>query len=181
MSDSPRDANLGTAIHLHSHEESVTPVPEQRRARASWKDNQQQVLPENRLWIVFSGLMCCIFLAALDQVHFPSIIPTSPTYPSFYSMQTDHRGYCFTDHRRAHRRREKLQLGRQVRHLFPFMDHFIPVHLLPVPTSLQLVLSRLCTENYLTSSGENLFSTLLSCYSWCVPKWMVYAPSLTIS
>ena len=35
---------------------------------ASWKDNEQQVLPPNRFWIVFPGLMCCVFLAALDQV-----------------------------------------------------------------------------------------------------------------
>ena len=124
MSDSPRDANPETAIQLQSHEESVTPVPVQRRDRASWKDNEQQVLPENRLWIVFSGLMCCIFLAALDQVYFPFIIPTPPVYPLFFSMRTDHRCYCFTHHRRAYRRRQKLQLGRQVRRLFPRMGHF---------------------------------------------------------
>jgi len=121
MSDSPRDANL--EIATHPHEESVAPVPEQRKAGASWKDKEQQVLPENRLWIVFSGLMCCIFLAALDQVRFPLITQAPPTYSSVFSMQSDNRCYCFTDHRRAYWRREKLQLGRQVRHLFPRMDH----------------------------------------------------------
>ena len=35
---------------------------------ASWKDNEQHVLPKNRLGIVFFGLACCIFLAAIDQV-----------------------------------------------------------------------------------------------------------------
>jgi hypothetical protein len=108
MSDSPRDANPEIAAHVHLHEESVTPVPEQRRAGASWKDNEQQVLPENRLWIVFSGLMCCIFLAALDQVCFTFITQAPPTYPSFFSMQSDDRCYCFTNHRRAYWRREKL-------------------------------------------------------------------------
>ena len=178
MSDSPRDANPETAIRLQSHEESVTPVPVQRRDRASWKDNEQQVLPENRLWIVFSGLMCCIFLAALDQVYFPFIIPTPPAYPSVFSTQLDHRCYSFTYHRRAFRRRQKLQLGRQVRRLFP--RRIISVHRLSVPTSSPLARSRLCTESYRTSLGENPFSTLPSYYSWCVSKAMVYAPSLTL-
>ena len=35
---------------------------------ASWKANEQQVLPKNNIPIVFFGLMSCIFLAALDQV-----------------------------------------------------------------------------------------------------------------
>ena len=35
---------------------------------ASWKDNEEHVLPQNRMGIVFFGLMCTIFLAALDQV-----------------------------------------------------------------------------------------------------------------
>ncbi|KAG8217743.1 hypothetical protein J3R82DRAFT_5903 [Butyriboletus roseoflavus] len=35
---------------------------------ASWKANEQHIVPKNRLGIVFFGLMCSIFLAALDQV-----------------------------------------------------------------------------------------------------------------
>jgi hypothetical protein len=35
---------------------------------ASWKQNEQHVLPNNRLGLVFFGLCCCIFLAAIDQV-----------------------------------------------------------------------------------------------------------------
>lgn len=51
----------------------VTPVQENQekhtgKAGASWKTNEQQVLPHNRFLIVFPGLMCCVFLAALDQV-----------------------------------------------------------------------------------------------------------------
>ena len=34
----------------------------------SWKQNEEHVLPHNRLGIVFFGLMSCTFLAALDQV-----------------------------------------------------------------------------------------------------------------
>ena len=179
MSDSPQDASPGTAIHLHSHEESVPPVPEQRRARASWKDNEQQVLPENRLWIVFSGLMCCIFLAALDQVHFPFIIPAPPNYLSFtLCKQTIVATALPTIVEHIGGGKNYSWVGRFV---ICFLLWIIPVHLLPVPTSLLLVRSRLCTENYLTSLGENRFSTLLSCYSWCVSKVIVYAPSLTLS
>ena len=44
------------------------PVQEVHKTRASWKENEQHILPQNRLWLVFPGLMCCVFLAALDQV-----------------------------------------------------------------------------------------------------------------
>lgn len=33
-----------------------------------WKHNEEHVLPKNRMSLVFSGLMACVFLAALDQV-----------------------------------------------------------------------------------------------------------------
>ncbi|KAI0273327.1 MFS general substrate transporter [Gloeopeniophorella convolvens] len=52
------------------------PAHEKRKAGASWKAGEQHVLPENRLWIVFSGLMCCIFLAALDQTIVATALPT---------------------------------------------------------------------------------------------------------
>ncbi|KAH9998106.1 MFS general substrate transporter [Russula compacta] len=60
----------------HSHDEVVSSAPERRKAGASWKEREQQVLPENRLWLVFSGLMCCIFLAALDQTIVATALPT---------------------------------------------------------------------------------------------------------
>jgi hypothetical protein len=43
------------------------PVGEARPG-ASWRDKEEHVLPKNRLDIVFFGLMCTVFLAALDQV-----------------------------------------------------------------------------------------------------------------
>ncbi|KAN0112081.1 MFS amino acid permease [Russula decolorans] len=46
------------------------------KAGASWKANEQHVLPHNRFWIVFPGLMCCIFLAALDQTIVATALPT---------------------------------------------------------------------------------------------------------
>ena len=33
-----------------------------------WKQGEEHVLPKNNIPIVFTGLMCCTFLAALDQV-----------------------------------------------------------------------------------------------------------------
>ncbi|KAI6109565.1 MFS general substrate transporter [Pisolithus sp. B1] len=38
-----------------------------KEAGSSWKQNEEHVLPKNRLGIVFFGLMCSVFLAALDQ------------------------------------------------------------------------------------------------------------------
>lgn len=43
---------------------------------ASWSANEHQVLPPNRFWIVFPGLMCCVFLAALDQTIVATALPT---------------------------------------------------------------------------------------------------------
>ena len=33
-----------------------------------WKLNEEHVLPNNNITLVFAGLMACTFLAALDQV-----------------------------------------------------------------------------------------------------------------
>ncbi|KAH7889438.1 major facilitator superfamily domain-containing protein [Phlebopus sp. FC_14] len=43
---------------------------------ASWKKDEEHVLPKNRLGIVFFGLMCCIFLSALDQTIVATALPT---------------------------------------------------------------------------------------------------------
>ncbi|KAF9265497.1 MFS general substrate transporter [Marasmius fiardii PR-910] len=42
----------------------------------SWKDNETQVLPENRLPLVFLGFACCVFLAAIDQTIVATALPT---------------------------------------------------------------------------------------------------------
>jgi hypothetical protein len=49
--------------------EPSSPVKEAKeRPGASWKKDEEHVVPKNRLGIVFFGLMCTVFLAALDQV-----------------------------------------------------------------------------------------------------------------
>ncbi|KAL4068097.1 MFS general substrate transporter [Scleroderma citrinum] len=42
----------------------------------AWKKNEEHVVPKNRLVIVFVGLMCSIFLAALDQTIVATALPT---------------------------------------------------------------------------------------------------------
>ncbi|KAG7092587.1 hypothetical protein E1B28_008930 [Marasmius oreades] len=42
----------------------------------SWKQNETQVLPKNRLPLVFLGFACCVFLAAIDQTIVATALPT---------------------------------------------------------------------------------------------------------
>jgi hypothetical protein len=44
-----------------------------RKAEASWKTEAQEI-PKNNLVVVFAGLMACVFLAALDQVRWCSLV-----------------------------------------------------------------------------------------------------------
>jgi hypothetical protein len=49
--------------------EPPSPVKEAKeKPGASWKKDEEHVVPKNRIGIVFFGLMCSTFLAALDQV-----------------------------------------------------------------------------------------------------------------
>ncbi|KAI9508296.1 MFS amino acid permease [Russula earlei] len=76
MSGDPSHVNdPPTTSNSQDSDKVVLPSPVDREARGSWK-NDQQVLPENRLGIVFSGLMCCVFLAALDQTIVATALPT---------------------------------------------------------------------------------------------------------
>ncbi|KAH8109974.1 MFS general substrate transporter [Phellopilus nigrolimitatus] len=61
-----------------------TPLPEdsslsptaKAEPGASWKAKEKHVLPRNRIFVVFSGLMLCVFLAALDQTIVATALPT---------------------------------------------------------------------------------------------------------
>ncbi|ETW86054.1 MFS amino acid permease [Heterobasidion irregulare TC 32-1] len=70
MSDSVQAAVPATEIAAGEH------IDRKRKAGASWKANEEHVLPKNRLWIVFLGLMACTFLAALDQTIVATALPT---------------------------------------------------------------------------------------------------------
>ncbi|KAG1891200.1 major facilitator superfamily domain-containing protein [Suillus subluteus] len=54
-----------------------SPVKEAKeRPGASWKKDEEHVVPKNRMGIVFFGLMCSVFLAALDQTIVATALPT---------------------------------------------------------------------------------------------------------
>lgn len=65
----------------HANPEPTSPNTEsgdaadKHKPGQSWKDSEEHVLPHNRLGIVFTGLMACTFLAALDQVCSDAILP----------------------------------------------------------------------------------------------------------
>ena len=43
---------------------------QEKKTKSDWRANEQQVLPENNLPLVFFGLMASVFLSALDQVSY---------------------------------------------------------------------------------------------------------------
>ncbi|KII88358.1 hypothetical protein PLICRDRAFT_41528 [Plicaturopsis crispa FD-325 SS-3] len=63
---------------MSSVSEPPATQPDAVKARpgASWKQDEEHVLPKNRLGIVFLGLMACVFLAAIDQTIVATALPT---------------------------------------------------------------------------------------------------------
>ncbi|KAH9928567.1 major facilitator superfamily domain-containing protein [Epithele typhae] len=45
-------------------------------ASSDWMQDERHYLPKNHIGIVFTGLMCCMFLAALDQTIVATALPT---------------------------------------------------------------------------------------------------------
>ncbi|KAF9454660.1 MFS amino acid permease [Macrolepiota fuliginosa MF-IS2] len=69
------DANGAAAAH--SYQADAAKLKEEKSKRgASWKANEEYVLPENRMSLVMAGLMVCVFLAALDQTIVATALPT---------------------------------------------------------------------------------------------------------
>ncbi|OAX38645.1 MFS general substrate transporter [Rhizopogon vinicolor AM-OR11-026] len=63
---------------MTTNAEPTSPTIKEAKAKpgASWKQNEEHVVPKNRIGIVFFGLMCCVFLAALDQTIVATALPT---------------------------------------------------------------------------------------------------------
>ena len=91
------------ASKAHSATNDVEKSVQEKHGGSRIQD-EEHVIPKNSLGVVFFGLMCCIFLAALDQVcrdisrlHIHNII-----------CPTDRCGNCSADHCFAPRRRKVL-------------------------------------------------------------------------
>ena len=74
------------AVEAPTKEVAATPMPDleeggsknggkKHTVRTGDKSNEEVIIPKNRLFIVFIGLMLTVFLAALDQ----TIVCTFPT------------------------------------------------------------------------------------------------------
>ncbi|KAI0647025.1 MFS amino acid permease [Trametes meyenii] len=64
-----------------NREDGATPAPNADPEKGGkpgqhWKAGEEHVLPKNNIPIVFTGLMCCTFLAALDQTIVATALPT---------------------------------------------------------------------------------------------------------
>ncbi|KIY72091.1 MFS general substrate transporter [Cylindrobasidium torrendii FP15055 ss-10] len=60
-----------------THDAANRDVPKRKaKPGASWKANETHVLPKNNIPVVFIGLMCSVFLAAMDQTIVATALPT---------------------------------------------------------------------------------------------------------
>ncbi|GJJ12694.1 hypothetical protein Clacol_006938 [Clathrus columnatus] len=56
--------------------DTMTQASQAKKERGAWKANEQQTIPHNNMYLVFSGLMMTTFLAALDQTIVATALPT---------------------------------------------------------------------------------------------------------
>lgn len=70
----------------------------QNDSGVSWKQNEEYVVPKNRLGIVSVALMCTMFLAALDPVS--QRVTSCPVgLMAVMGQLKDHRRHCASYHR----------------------------------------------------------------------------------
>ncbi|KAG9226121.1 hypothetical protein CCMSSC00406_0005032 [Pleurotus cornucopiae] len=58
------------------HDHAQRDEPAKAKHGSTWKNDETHVLPQNRLPIVFAGLMATVFLAAMDQTIVATALPT---------------------------------------------------------------------------------------------------------
>ena len=171
MSHNPLHASSPDLASTSSPHGIVTPIQEKQekhekhtgKARSSWKANEQQVLPHNRFWIVFPGLMCCIFLAALDQVRSQLCIFSADRRFTHCNRPSSQLLYRQLSNVLA---RAKITAGLEGMPSFFSLARFDSHLFLSAPTSLRPARSPHCMESYRISLAENPFFTLLSRHSW---------------
>lgn len=108
------DPEKAVSLHEGSQAEGPSPAQAKQQPGQSWRQNEQHIIPKNRLSIVFAGLMCCIFLAALDQVS----LGTSwhGCFAARSTSEADDCRHCTSYYRQQTRWWKRLQLGGKVRH-----------------------------------------------------------------
>jgi hypothetical protein len=168
MSHNPLNTSNPDLASANFPHRIVAPVQEKQekhtgKAGASWKANEQHVLPHNRFWIVFPGLMCCIFLAALDQVRSQLCLFSADRRFTHCNRPSLQLLYQPSSNVLA---RVKITAGLEGNPSFFFLAQFDTDLFLSAPTSLRPARSPHCTESYLISLAENPSFTLLYCHSW---------------
>lgn len=145
------DPEKAMSLREGSQAEGPAPAQAKQQPGQSWRQNEQHIIPKNRLGIVFAGLMCCIFLAALDQVR----LGTSwhGCFAARSIPDIDDCRHCASYYRQQTRWWQRLQLGWKVRHhVVRCVRHCTDQALPPsVPTCLLPLLFQRCMASYLIS------------------------------
>ncbi|GJJ12691.1 hypothetical protein Clacol_006935 [Clathrus columnatus] len=68
--------DVQSASEAQATNDTMTQASQAKKERGAWKANEQQTIPHNNMYLVFSGLMMTMFLAALDQTIVATALPT---------------------------------------------------------------------------------------------------------